>query len=61
MVKKLKDITDNASLNKMSDIPIAVELQEAFAQLQGVEDLDVFMYELNKIIKDKITNKEKSR
>ena len=61
MVKKLKDITDNASLNKMSDIPIAVELQEAFAQLQDVEDLDVFMCELNKIIKDKITNKEKLR
>ena len=58
MLKKLKDIQENVSLNKTTQIPIAVELREAFAMLSDVDDLEVFTYELNKIVKDKILHKE---
>lgn len=58
MVKDLDQIRDNATLNDLDDIPIAKELQEAFMDLQDVDDLEVFTFELNKIIKDKVLHKE---
>ena len=60
MIKNLQEISDNASLNKTSEIPIAMELKEAFAMLSDVDDLDVFTEELNKIIKDKVLQHKES-
>lgn len=45
-------------MNDISEVPIAFELQEAFRQLHNITDLDEFMFELNKIIKNKVLHKE---
>lgn len=58
MIKDVREIQDNIRMNDISEVPIASELQEAFMQLHNITDLDEFMFELNKIIKNKVLHKE---
>lgn len=58
MIKDVREIQDNIRMNDISEVPIASELQEAFMQLHNITDLDEFMLELNKIIKNKVLHKE---